>query len=170
MEPKNQLDPLTETALRSLRDIAIPPPISWLPQTWGWAVLAALLVIALLAAFLVWLRHYRRNAYRREALRLLDGIEADIRNPANREKGVHELTELLKRTALAAWPRGDVASLTGRALIERLGASKGDGALSRLLDDLEYHDGADIAALPAESADELVVNSRRWIRRHHVSA
>ncbi len=170
MEPKVQLDPMTETALRSLHDIALPEPISWLPQTWGWVALAELLVIALLSAFLIWLRHYRRNAYRREALHLLDAIEADIRNQTSREKGVHELSELLKRTALAAWPRGDVASLTGRAWIERLNANGGDGALAVLLDDLEYHNGTDIAALPAETTDELILNSRRWIRRHHVSA
>ncbi|GAA3098637.1 DUF4381 domain-containing protein [Rhizobium viscosum] len=170
MEPKIQLDPMTETALRSLHDIAVPPPVSWLPQTWGWAALAALLAIAVLAVFLVWLRRYRRNAYRREALRLLDGIEADIRNPERREKGVHELSELLKRTALAAWPRSDVAALTGRAWLKRMDSRGTDDALTRLLDDLEYHDGAAIAALPPDSANELMLDSRRWIRRHHVSA
>lgn len=170
MEPKIQLDPMTETAFRSLHDIAVPPPVSWLPQTWGWAALAVLLAIAVLAVFLVWLRRYRRNAYRREALRLLDGIEADIRSPANREKGVHELSELLKRTALAAWPRSDVAALTGQAWLQRMDSHGADKALPRLLDDLEYHDGTAIAALPPDSANELIVHSRRWIRRHHVSA
>jgi hypothetical protein len=170
MEPKIQLDPMTETALRSLHDIAVPPPVSWLPQTWGWAALAVLLGIAVLAALLVWLRRYRRNAYRREALRLLDGIEADIRSPASREKGVHELSELLKRTALAAWPRSDVAALTGQAWLQRMDNRGADKALARLLDDLEYHDSAAIAALPPDSANELILNSRRWIRRHHVSA
>jgi len=48
MEPKIQLDPMTETALRSLHDIAVPPHVSWLPQTWGWAALAVLLGIAVL--------------------------------------------------------------------------------------------------------------------------
>lgn len=170
MEQTVQLDPMTQTALRSLHDIAVPPPVSWLPQTWGWAALGALLVIALLSAIIVWLRRYRRNAYRREALRMLAAIETDIRNPARRDKGIHELTELLKRTALAAWPRSDVASLTGRAWIERLNQSGGAGALARLLDDLEYHDSAAIAALPPDNADELVLKSRRWIRGHHVSA
>lgn len=170
MEPKLQLDPMTETALRSLHDIAVPPPISWLPQTWGWALLAGLLGILLLCAFLVWLRRYRRNAYRREALRFLDGISRDIRNPMTREKGVHELTELLKRTALAAWPRRDVAGLTGQAWVERVNSPKADNALTRLLDDLEYHDSAAIAALPSDSADDLLLKSRRWIRGHHVSA
>jgi len=170
MEPKIQLDPMTETALRSLHDIAVPPPVSWLPQTWGWAALAALLGILLLSAFLAWLRRYRRNAYRREALRLLDSIAADIRNPINRERGVHKLTELLKRTALAAWPRRDVAALTGHAWVLRLNSRGADSALTRLLDDLEYHDGVAIAALPDDTADELVLKSRRWIRGHHVSA
>jgi hypothetical protein len=170
MEPKIQLDPITETALRSLHDIAVPQPVSWLPQTWGWVALAAFLGILLLSAFLVWLRRYRRNAYRREALRLLDGIAADIRNPIYREKGVHELTELLKRTALAASPRSDVASLTGQAWARRLNSRGADNAFSRLLDDLEYRDDAAIAALPDHVADQLVLKSRRWIRGHHVPA
>lgn len=170
MEPKVQLDPITQTALRSLHDIAVPPPVSWLPQTWGWAALAALLGILLLSAFLAWLRRYRRNVYRREALRLLDGIAADIRNPAHRETGVHQLMELLKRTALAAWPRSDVASLTGQAWARRLNSRKADNTFTSLLDDLEYQDGTAIAALPDDVADQLVLKSRRWIRGHHVSA
>jgi len=169
MEPKIQLDPTTETALRSLHDIAVPPPVSPGCPKPGWTALAVLLGIAVLATFLVWLRRYRRNAYRREALRLLDGIEADIRNPERREKGVHELSELLKRTALAAWPRSDVAALTGQAWLKRMDSRGTDKALTRLLDDLEYHDDAAIAALLPDS-DELMLNSRRWIRRHHVSA
>ena len=169
MEPNIQLDPMTETALRSLHDIAVPPPVSWLPQTWGWAALAALLSLLLLWAFVGWLRRHRRNAYRREALRLLDRIAADIRNPIDREKGVHELTELLKRTALAAWPRNDVAALTGQAWLQRLNSRGADSTLTHLLDDLEYHDGAAIAALPDDRADELVLASRRWIKGHHVS-
>src|SRR6478736_5715722 len=77
MEPAGTpLDPLTETALRSLKDIALPPAVSWMPQTWGWAVLAAILVLIVAAAFILWLRRYRANAYRREALALLAGVEA----------------------------------------------------------------------------------------------
>jgi len=173
MEPATQLDPVAEAALRSLRDIALPQPVSWMPQTWGWALLAGLLVVAILVALFAWIRRYRRNAYRREALRLLDDIVVDIRNPSRRERGIHALTELLKRTALAAWPRSDVAALSGAAwarFLDERDHSRAATALARLLDDFEYHDRSVVAGLPSNVADDLVLRSRRWIARHHVSA
>jgi len=48
-----------------------PAPVAMTPQTWGWAVLAALLALAL--AWIAWRawRHWRANAYRRAALAAL---------------------------------------------------------------------------------------------------
>lgn len=108
MEPAAKLDPMTETALRSLHDIAVPPPVSWMPQTWGWAVLAGLLGLALLVWALKTWRRYRRNAYRREALRMLGDIERLLQTPEKHAEALHQLAEVLKRTALAAWPRAHV--------------------------------------------------------------
>ncbi|OWV82911.1 hypothetical protein ATY81_13560 [Rhizobium sp. R72] len=171
MEPAGtSLDPMTETALRSLKDIAVPPPVSWMPQTWGWAVLAAILTLILATAFLLWLRHYRANAYRREALTLLAGVEAKIRNPETRQSGVRDLAILLKRVALAGWPRDDVASLAGAAWVKFLEVH-GDRATSRalqaVLDDLEYHASEGSGA---NTETELIAGARNWIERHRVSA
>ena len=63
---------------------------------------AACLVAAGLAAAAIARRH-RRNAYRREALRELE--EADAA----------DISAILKRTALVAFPREQVASLSGAA-------------------------------------------------------
>ena len=52
-------DPMTEAALTSLKDIAIPEPVAWLPQTWGWAMLAGLLGVTLIVFGWRWLRAYR---------------------------------------------------------------------------------------------------------------
>ncbi|MCV9965225.1 DUF4381 domain-containing protein [Pararhizobium sp. BT-229] len=162
-------DPLTETALRSLKDIAVPQPVSWMPQTWGWALLAILLLAAATAVFILWLRRYRANAYRREALGLLDGIEQDLQNPATREQAIHQLAEVLKRAALAGCGRTEVASLSGAAWVRFLddhGGSDAGHALNALLDDVEYQGGAHVDAVAAT----LVPAARIWIRRHHVSA
>ncbi len=163
-------DPLTEAALRSLKDIAIPEPVSWMPQTWGWALLAILLLTAAVAAFLLWLRRYRANAYRREALELLDAIEQDLQSPATRDRAIRQLTEVLKRAALAGWGRKEVASLSGAAWVGFLEDHGGGGAgraLSTLLDDVEYQSNGHVEALAATG---LVSSARTWIRRHHVSA
>lgn len=171
MEPNPKLDPITETALRSLHDIAVPPPVSWMPQTWGWAALAAILLVALLAWAFLALRRYRRNAYRREALRLLDAVASDIRSPLTRKRGLQGLAEVLKRTALAVWPRERVASLAGPHWNEFLdgSAEAGEGhALERLFDDFEYRDEGSLAALSPSVGDDLLLGARRWIEKHHV--
>jgi hypothetical protein len=167
------LDPMTETALRSLKDIALPAPVSWMPQTWAWVVLAAILVLAVAISFLFWLRRYRANAYRREALDLLAALEPRILNPETRQAGVQDLAVLLKRVALAGWRRDTVASLAGANWIKFL-ESHGDRvtsqALQAVLDDLEYHarDRAGVARPGA--ASELIADARNWIERHYVSA
>ncbi|NEI96430.1 DUF4381 domain-containing protein [Rhizobium ruizarguesonis] len=172
MEPTAKLDPMTEAALRSLHEIATPEPVSWLPQTWGWAVLAGALFVMLILAGIRWILHYRANAYRREALSLLPGIAEQLSNPATRPNGIRNLGEVLKRTALAGWSRQEVACLSGDAWVRFLDEHDNDDlghALERLLNDFEYR-GSVLADLPSNVCGDLVVAARNWIERHHVSA
>ena len=171
-QPTPPTDPVTEAALRSLKDIAIPPPVSWMPQTWGWALVAIALAILAAVMFSHWLRRYRANAYRREALAQLDGLGEQILNPATRSNAVRSLTVLLKRVALAAWPREDVASLSGAAWVRFLSEHDRDigSILSRTLDDAEYREASGIVSQPSNAGRELIDASRKWIERHHVSA
>lgn len=172
MEGAPKLDPLTETALRSMHDIALPTPVSWMPQTWGWGLVAAVIAAILATWAVVAIRRYRRNAYRREALSLLGEAAQQVRNPATRVAGLDHVGELLKRTALAAWPRKEVASISGSEWIDFIrGSSEDEGseALARLLNDIEYR-GADVNAVPANVGDDIVDGARRWIETHHVRA
>ncbi|MDM9620873.1 DUF4381 domain-containing protein [Rhizobium sp. S96] len=170
MEPAAKLDPITEAALRSLKDIAVPQPVSWMPQTWGWGALAAITIAALLLCAALFYRRWRRNAYRREALRLLDEIADDFRSPQTREQAITRLGELLKRTALAAWPRQTIAAASGNDWVSFVSAHQGGEigtSLKSYLDDLEYHAPT---ALNVEAGDNLLRDARHWIERHHVSA
>lgn len=171
MEPTAKLDPITEAAIRSLHDIATPEPVSWMPQTWGWAVVGSALLVMLIIVCIRQILLHRANAYRREALHLLDGIEARIRNHATRQEAVHEVATVLKRTALAAWGRRPVASLSGKswsAFLENNGDAQGKRLLGKLTDDFEYRDTALMNRLPDNLADELAGDARRWIEMHHV--
>src|SRR6202041_1256497 len=87
--------------LDNLHDFYQPPPPAWTPQTIGWYVVFA--VIALLAMWMTihTLRRWLANRYRREALRELALLQPE------------QFSTLLKRTALSAWPRDRVASLSG---------------------------------------------------------
>ncbi len=170
MEQQVRPDPITEAALRSLKDIAVPQPVSWMPQTWGWLALALVLLAAILAWAMVLYRRWRRNAYRREALRLLDGIAGDFRNQQTRAGATARLGELLKQTALAAWPRETISAMSGNDWVEFLNSHQ-DGeigsSLKSYLDDLEYRGDASAST---DATDDLLLDARHWIERHHVSA
>ena len=86
----------------NLRDIVPPdaPPL-WPLATEAWLLL---LILASIAAILIFQRRQatKRDAYRRAGLALLDGVST-----------VHDVSVVLKRVALAAYPREQVASLYG---------------------------------------------------------
>lgn len=166
-------DPITEAALTSLKDIAIPEPVAWLPQTWGWAMLAGLLGVTLIVLGWRWLRAYRADAYRREALLLLVDIEEKMGDPLRRNEGMHALTELLKRVALAGWPRRDVASMSGSSWVRFLSdhiVTQSEASLANLIDDFEYRDEGTLDAMPSNVGDDLISSARKWIEGHRVSA
>lgn len=96
-------------SLDRLHDIVVPEPVSWWPLAPGWYVLGGLLVF--LFAVFIWSIVDRRltNRYRRAGLRELAELEA----LPNESQTLPRLAALVKRVALAAFPREQVASLAG---------------------------------------------------------
>ncbi|OYR14794.1 DUF4381 domain-containing protein [Brucella thiophenivorans] len=174
MEPPAPiLDPMAETALRSLKDIVVPPPISWMPQTWGWAVLGLILLAGILIVLLKAAQHYRANAYRREALSILSEIGNRLDDPRTRMAALAEISALVKRTAMVAWPRHDVADLTGKTWAEFLAAHSPTNSghlLEKLVNDIEYRNEEFVSRLPSKLNSELIKATRNWIEQHNVSA
>ncbi|MER2507755.1 MAG: DUF4381 domain-containing protein, partial [Amaricoccus sp.] len=113
MEPSTPAAPADSlvSLLDQLRDITEPPPVSMMPTTWAWAILAALIAVTLAAAIVAFVRHRRATAWRRAALaelkRLAPALETG--DPG----ALAALQTLLRRVALVTAPRPTVASLTG---------------------------------------------------------
>ena len=145
--------------LDRLEPLLIPDAVSYFPVTPGWWVVAALLLTLSLYACWRGCQHWRGNAYRRQALRELAEI-------ANQDEGrrAAEIATLLKRTALAAYPRDRVAGLAGHDWAEFLR----DTAAR----DAEVVAAADNIAAAAYrlDVDPAVVAraARRWIELHRV--
>jgi Domain of unknown function (DUF4381) len=173
-ESATSLDPSVRAALEKLADIVSPPPVSFVPQTWGWAALAVAVLSLALWGLLRWHRHREANHYRIEALAELGRIEqsmADGRAPA---EALAAVPPLLKRVALAAWPRARVASLAQTPWVDFLHASESKATmpapLAKLLDDIEYRSTKELAAISAADARACMQSARRWIEAHRVSA
>lgn len=144
--------------LSNLRDILVPPPIPWWPPAPGWWILAAALLGALAILVAAMLRNYRRNAYRRAALGELAALA-----PADDPARIRAVSAVLKRAALVAYPRADVASLTGSAWLAFLDRTAGTDSFTRgpaaALESTAY--GA-----PAGDAAAILAAARRWVKRH----
>ena len=129
-------------SLSSLHDIIVPEPVSWWPLAPGvWVLLGVATVVVLV---LTWraLRSWRTNAYRRAGLALLTDAGT-----------AHDISVILKRVALAAFPREQVASLYGTEWIAFLNQTCPQADLSSLLTD------------PSDGVG-LRSRARLWITRH----
>jgi hypothetical protein len=120
-------------SIEQLKEIALPAPVSYAPQTWGWWVLLAVFLGAVL---LVGARRYwqwRRDRYRREALVRL----AELQSSDDQISALRELPELLKRVALSMhsnWNTPPVgAGLTAMACARAMWISRTLSPASRLL-------------------------------------
>jgi hypothetical protein len=173
-EPVAVLDPSARAALEKLVDIVVPQPVSFVPQTWGWAVLGFLVVLFAARAVLRWRRRRKANRYRTEALAELVRIERAMDEDPASGVALQAIPPLLKRVALAAWPRSRVAALTQSRWVDFVAAAAADGALpaplAKLLNDTEYRPVADIAAIRPEEARACAQAARHWIEAHRVSA
>jgi hypothetical protein len=160
-------------ALKDLADIVLPDPVSWYPQAWGWKVLAGALLVAALALAVRWARRFVANRYRREALEECALLAADLDGESRRPAALGEMAVLLKRTALSAWPRGEVASLSGQGWIDFLrrhgGRARVDEPIGRLLGAAEYEPGS-LASMSPGDAHACARAVRDWIECHRVSA
>lgn len=143
-------------SLSNLHDIVVPGAVPWWPPAPGWYVAMGIAVLGVLILAVQWIRRYRHNAYRRSALGELASLPND---PA----GLPPIATLLKRTALAVYPRERVAQLSGAAWIDWLADTGGltvpESVASALMRDVYVdRESANVAAV-SEFASQ-------WIRCH----
>ncbi|AWY38810.1 DUF4381 family protein [Pseudomonas putida] len=187
-------------SIDQLKEIALPAPVSYAPQTWGWWVLLALLVLAalIIAARRYW--QWRRDRYRREALVRL----AQLQKRSDDLSALRELPELLKRTAIsmpstpsvgarlardagaAIFQTNPVIVHRGQALLlqgpDALGKEDWQSFLqahikqplpanfSQQLAQLAYAPDTTLRALPVEQRQQLFATCKLWVEHHHVAA
>ena len=113
--PKTAPDP---ASLENLHDIVGLDPVPLWPLAPGWYGVGGILVVGLVFFIWSWIHRWRANRYRRVALAELTQLEAAVHDASRRVSALAELPALVKRVALAAWPREVVASLSSQSLLE----------------------------------------------------
>jgi hypothetical protein len=114
-------------AVLDLRDVHAPPPPAFWPPAPGWWVLAALMTA--LGAYLG-VRLYRIARIRRQRRQVLAALDTLVGQygPGEATRFAAEVSMLLRRVALARFPRHEVASLVGEAwlrFLDRTGGGTG---------------------------------------------
>jgi hypothetical protein len=134
-------------SLTGLRDIIVPdaPPF-WPPAPGLWVALGVVFLLAFLVVWGIYAR-VQQNAYRKAGLQLLAEV-----------KTIHDISVALKRVALAAFPREEVASLYGDAWTAFLHKTCPREDFQALLK-VDAEIGADT---------NLIELASNWIRHHRV--
>lgn len=152
--------------LHGIEEVHLPESVSWWPQTIGWKLLGILLLLLLSYRAICWVQHWWRNRYRREALKQLSALEASAHEW---QSVVRQLPFLLKTTALQAYPRNEVAQLSGQAWLRFLDAQYPgsvfcNGVGQQLLV-IAYQPNT-LWQLSEIDAQTLITMTRAWISEH----
>ncbi|MEM9334100.1 MAG: DUF4381 domain-containing protein [Pseudomonadota bacterium] len=98
-----------------IRDLHLPPEISWWPLAPGWWVILAIVAIVLVLSVRAFLKNRSASRARRFALRQMEQAKVEYQTHGNLVMLGTSLSELLRRTMLAYAPRDEVAGLSGDA-------------------------------------------------------
>ena len=142
-----------------LRDIHLPVPPGWWPLAPGWWLLLGFLIVAMVAG--TWLRRaLKYKSVKKLAQREFAGLRQN-QQLSDQEK-LRQVSILLRRISISAFPRIDSASLTGIRWLEFLDQALDEKPFSqgpgKVLLDGPYRPAAQIDLNPVFDACE------RWIK------
>jgi hypothetical protein len=156
-------------SLQNLNDIVLPATIGWWPLATGWYVLIGFMLIVIAWFSYRSLKLWIKNRYRRAALRELQLLEDRVHQPGQRDASLRQIPVLLKRTALAVYPRSQVASLTGKDWFYFLNSTAKKPSFTEnttnTLNVVSYSTG-ELSEVDLKAMSALINASRSWLKHH----
>lgn len=158
------VNPQLAEQLQQLHDFHAPEAIGAWPPAPGWIVLTLLLTALLIGLIWSLCRHYRRNAWRRQALQQLDLLQANL--PANDQAARHAAVNRLLKQCLASQHRIDVGdrrrlfTLSGEDWASLLRQS----SVALTADDIHLYAFGQYQATPPELTERHLFRVRNWIK------
>jgi hypothetical protein len=156
-------------SILDLRDIIAPDPVNlWPPAPFVWVLLGVAgfgLTVLIWRAVALW----RAGAYRRAGLAHLAQIEGQFAISGSEVAALQELSVLMKRVALAAFPRKQIAPLYGENWLRFLDSTcegctfmTGPGHLPAAV----TYAVPKASQVNADDGKQLVNLARAWIKGH----
>lgn len=138
-----------------------PEAISWLPQTIGWKITFVILFFYLCFKVIAEYKKYKRNTYRRNALKWLKQYQSD------EEWYYRQLPVLLRKTAISGYDRTTITSLSGGDwdswLDSQCQKTDFSSSCSMILHQLAF---APDFNLSAQEKQLLIQHVSTWIKHH----
>ncbi len=142
-------------ARHSFQEVVVPEPIAYGFETWGWAAVFTVLFVVAAVGVLKLVKRYKANQYRRDALALLRMIGPE---------SAQDAAVILKRTAIQAFGRQEVATLDGQRWAEFLNTSCRQCRFEGEFFDTMMYRGTD--RLESGAQKQFVHDVETWIRSH----
>lgn len=154
--------PMTPDSL-PLRDIHLPPAISWWPPAPGWWLLLLALILLVVTIYAV--QQYRkRRHFKRLALEQLEALTRQYREQGDDRHLLQALSRLLRQTSILHFPLNDCAGLVGESwlafLDQRLDESPFSRGVGRRLAEGPY-----LPQIEKLDAEALLLLCRRWLQQ-----
>ena len=154
-----------DEVIKQMRDIHGPDAVSWWPPALGWWVLAAVILGLIgFALFSWWWRRKRARDWRVDARLRMRKLAKAMRDN-DTKASVSELSELLRRVAMARYGRDACAGLAGEEWLAWLTSNDPVGFKwnehGRVLLDLPYLPPG--AGAGSQDLRKLVGAAKRWV-------
>jgi hypothetical protein len=155
---------ISSRPLQDLRDVHLPDPVSLWPPAPGWWIVFGL-VVTVVIVFIWVVAHRRQTKWRRMAMSELGAVKQHYVTHRDDQWVVQRLSEIVRRYAMATFPRTEVAGLVGSSWLGFLDRTGGTNqfteGVGHLLSTGPYRPQAPL------QADDLLPLVEHWIQ--HVS-
>jgi hypothetical protein len=170
--PSFKTDDFGNQWLTSMSEVIMPEPISWLPAAPAWWLLLMVVAFGALRMLVRFLNNWRRNAYRRIALKQLKSLQQEyLQGNSDALKGI---PLLLRQALLLPLPRTMVVALEGELWTEFLRRtwlqSEFDDVVLQGLNRLAYISPQQREQISKSEGQVFFDWCQQWLNNHRLSA
>ena len=167
------MNSILDTYKSDLHPAIVPERVPFEMLTIGWYLVFGIIILLFIVFVLFQFRRWMKKKYRREANKILASyIKPLVLSPNERQKGLSQLSILLKQVALKSYSWEKVAGLYGESWIEFLSSTCRSTDFTKLhsvnLIDSQYQPNEKLAHIETSELEKLIQYTHKWIGGHRV--